>query len=771
MARMPACSSSHSIQEIDMHPPLRAETACLASEPPPNEARNGIRSTGTCMRRARRPIAHLTVIAAALAASWADAAETVELPAVTVSVGRGSSIEDMDVSTSVIPSDEIRRAPQTSTEQIVNRIPGVFALQQPAGQLHPTAQVFSIRGFGTTTNVNTLLLVDGVPLNDPYFRTIDWGQIPKESIERIEVIRGGGATSLWGNLAMGGIVNVVTREPQPGERRFAVSYGSHDSLSGDAAITLLASDRLRLGLDVGTAHSDGYDQTPSQYRNPAMGATRSEANNVQLTSIFTPSAASRYYLKASAHESQERGLVWNNTKNEWSNLRLVGGGSTRFDDASSINVSGWLGKAEMDTRNAGQNPAYSNLAPSLAVPYVSQIEAAKYRSGGGSVFYQTRLGAIKDVKLGFDLRRIEADDALDLYGPTAQTAAIAARGTHRFQGVFAQGTYRPASVPLDVTLGLREDFWQARGASVRGRILATGSTLDDAVADASYSRFDPRLGAKYYFDGGLALRGAVYRNFAAPGMNQMYRSFVSGTTYTATSPDLKPQTNRGREIGVDFVRGGLDAAFTLFDNRLDDFIDFAPLCTTAASCDPLIAGTGLAAGSVTRVSQYVNAGSAVFRGAELLLKIQAGPSLRLDAGVTRTDAYLTRSSYTTPAATPPAPVRKQIGQIPRWMATLGATWLASAQWTWVAQLKAFPDYWNNTAHTQRNDGAVLLDLGASYRLSRHLELWASVQNLGDRRYYDQGLTYTTIEGSTVSTGSIPALGLPRILSAGMRAAF
>ena len=40
-------------------------------------------------------------------------------------------------------------------------------------------------------------MMDGVPINDPFFRTVDWTQISKNNIERVEVIRGGGATSLW----------------------------------------------------------------------------------------------------------------------------------------------------------------------------------------------------------------------------------------------------------------------------------------------------------------------------------------------------------------------------------------------------------------------------------------------------------------------------------------------------------------------------------------------------------------------------------------------
>ena len=724
----------------------------------------------------RQPASRVAPLLAQLLAllSWTAAADEPhdrQLPAVTVSAGRGSTLQDLDVSTTVIDREAVQRAPQTSIEQIVNRLPGVFALNQPTGQLHPTAQVFSIRGFGTTTNVNTLVMVDGVPVNDPYFRTVDWGQIPKESVERIEVIRGGGATSLWGNLAMGGVINIVTREPQPGERRISASYGSFGTSALDVAATVVSSDRLRIGLDLGVASSDGYRQVPAEFRNPRMSATDSRADNLALTAVYTPSSASKYYVRAITHRSQERGLVWDLARNEWDSHRIVAGGTTRLDDGGSVNLSGWYGRAGMDTTNAGQTPAFSIFTPLAGVPFVSQIEQARYRSAGGSAFYQRDFGRLVDLKVGLDVREIRADDALNLFNATSPTAAIVARGEHRFQGVFAQGTWRPDTIPLDVTLGLRQDYWQARNAGVEGVILASGSTLSNPLSDTSYSRFDPRLGARYFVTPEVTIRAAAYRNFAAPGMNQMYRSFVSGTSYTATNPGLVPQTNFGKEIGLDYAKPGFDLAFTLFDNAMDNFIDFAPLCTSASACNPLVAGTGLAANSVTRVNRYVNAGSAVFRGAELLGRYEVDEALQLTGGFTRTQAYLTRSAYTTPAATPPDPVGKQIGQVPPWTLTLGATWRAAPALTVSAQLKSFPSYWNNTAHTQRNDGATLIDVGASYRTAKSFELGGSGQNLTNRRHYDQGLTYTTIEGSTVSGSGIPALGIPRWVTVGVRATF
>ena len=135
----------------------------------------------------------------------------ISLPPVTVSAGRGSDLEKLDVSTTVLTRAQVQAMPETGVDQIVNRIPGIWTFTVPTGQLHPTGQPVSIRGFGSSTTINTLVMVDGVPINDPYFRTVDWSRISKGSVERIEVIRGGGATSLWGNMAMGGVINIITR--------------------------------------------------------------------------------------------------------------------------------------------------------------------------------------------------------------------------------------------------------------------------------------------------------------------------------------------------------------------------------------------------------------------------------------------------------------------------------------------------------------------------------------------------------------------------------
>lgn len=700
---------------------------------------------------------------------YAEEVQVTDLPAVTVTAGRGSSLDKMDVDTTVITREQVQQSPETSVEQILNKIPGVFSPQVPANQIHPTGEVFSIRGFGTSTNINTLVMVDGVPVNDPYFRILNWGQIPKDTIERIEVIRGGGASSMWGNLAMGGIVNIVLRKPAADETRLNISYGSFNTRTLGVAQTLLSTDEWKVGVNLNGTKSDGYNQTPAQFRNPNMVPTASQSGNMLVSAYYTPNQDSQYYLKASGSRTQEKGLVWNDTANAWSTYQMTGGGSTRFDRGGSVNMNGWLNKGEMDTQNAalqnaGSPYTFNILNPTVGTPYVSQIEQAKYNSAGGSAFYQNDYGSLKEVKMGIDMRAITANDNLNFYTNTGAASNILVQGEHRFQGLFAQGTYRPDTIPLDITIGLREDFFQTVNASLSGKLTGT-------MANTSYRQFDPRIGAKYYFESGLDIRAAWYKNFAAPGMNQMYRSFGSGTSFTLPNTGLTPQSNIGQEIGLDYKQPGLDLAFTVFNNKLSNYIDYSSTCTTLAACATLATQVGLP--GLTSGRQYLNVGNAVIKGAELIGDWQASETLQLNGGITRTIAYLTSSAYANSVGATPAPdpVNVQLGQVPGWIATLGPTWQATSSLKLTLMIKRFPAYWNNTAHTQLNGSATLADIGFTYKVSKTINAYGSIQNLGNQHYYDSGLTTTTMNGTTLSTSGIPALGMPHNATLGLRASF
>jgi outer membrane receptor protein involved in Fe transport len=686
----------------------------------------------------------------------------VNLPPITVSAGRGSALDKLDVSTTLMTREQIQALPETGVDQIVNRIPGVWLPNIPTGQLHPTAQPVNIRGFGTSTTINTLVMVDGVPINDPYFRTVNWSAIPKNSVERIEVIRGGGATSLWGNMAMGGVINIVTREPVKTGASADISYGSYNTANAEVAGSAIVNDNVKIGMSYNHGQSAGYNLTPAQYQNVNLVPTASKADNVAASVFLTPSDKLKLFAKAYWNRTYEDGLVWTFAHNNWSTWRLLLGGSYQIDDKSSINASGWVAGGSFGTINVASG-AYTLNNINATNQFVSQIEASPSADQGGSIFYEASFGPLRDVKIGVDGRRTLITDYNSLYASAvANPTTFVTNGEHRFQGVFGQGTFRFTGVPVDITVGVRGDFWQALNASV----LTQNSSTLNVVPNTSAASFDPRVGLKFYASDEVTVRGAIYRNFSAPGMNQMYRSFASGTSLTATNPNLQPMTNFGQEVGLDFEWKGFALSGTYFNNNLNNFIDFVTVCNTNPVCAaPFITAAGLSP-AFTTIRQYQNVGNATFQGFELIATWQPFEQLRLMGSFTNTVAYLTSS-------TNPALVRTgvQLGQVPSYMFTAGVEWRPIEALVLTASMKSFPQYWADTGHTQLNDGATLIDLGVRWSPAKDVDVYGSIQNLTNVQYLASGYSLTSFEGSTVNASAIPQLGMPLTAIAGLRVRF
>src|SRR5207253_1997315 len=155
----------------------------------------------------RVPMQKLLVSAAGLGAfGIAAPALAQEAPAgsqtIIVTATRSARpITDIPESVSVVDSLQIEGTPAKTLDDVLRREPSVDLPLASAYQVHPTALNVSMRGLG---GIRALVLLDGVPLNDPFFGYLQWSQVPLETIDRVEIVRGGGAT-LWGNYAMGGV--------------------------------------------------------------------------------------------------------------------------------------------------------------------------------------------------------------------------------------------------------------------------------------------------------------------------------------------------------------------------------------------------------------------------------------------------------------------------------------------------------------------------------------------------------------------------------------
>jgi iron complex outermembrane receptor protein len=166
-------------------------------------------------------------LAAALVPGLAFAAdETVssaQLPPMVIT--RATNLKaPTPASVAVIDREQIERSAASNLLDVLRSQAGL-QIRDTMGDGNRAA--LSLRGFGENAPNNTLVLVDGRRLNQPTLSSADLNSVPLANIERIEIIRGAG-TVLYGDQAVGGVINIITRTPSSNEAYIEASRGSHD---------------------------------------------------------------------------------------------------------------------------------------------------------------------------------------------------------------------------------------------------------------------------------------------------------------------------------------------------------------------------------------------------------------------------------------------------------------------------------------------------------------------------------------------------------------
>src|SRR4051794_4154458 len=161
------------------------------------------------------------------------------LDSVTVTPVRTEQrLADVPASINIIDRQTIERSPAVVSDDVLRLVP-TFSLFRRTSSLssHPTAQGVSLRGIGPSGVSRTLVLYDGVPFNDPFGGWVYWTRVPLDSLERIEVVDNSGS-SLYGNYAMGGVINLMTAPAARRTVEVRSQYGNRESPKVD----LTASD-------------------------------------------------------------------------------------------------------------------------------------------------------------------------------------------------------------------------------------------------------------------------------------------------------------------------------------------------------------------------------------------------------------------------------------------------------------------------------------------------------------------------------------------------
>jgi outer membrane receptor protein involved in Fe transport len=617
-------------------------------------------------------------------------------------------------------------------DEALRQVPAVSLFRRTTSlSANPTTQGISLRAIAPSGAGRTLVTLDGAPLNDPFGGWVIWSQVPPESLQAVDLVRGGGAGP-WGAGALTGVVRLVERDRgvvvdlsagEDGARRAVVSGGT-------------AAGPLRVVVTAAAEDSDGY----LAVRGPRAGAADTPldyASRAAAVRLEAPGPmGSVLAARAGVYdEARGGGLEGAGSAVQGTLLSLA---MARAPETRRPGFRALVWRHESDLTNRFVAVAADRSAAS---PAAEQFGSPA--TGWGATVAGRWRGNAWEAEAGIDARRYEGEtrELFRNLGAGFSRGRVAG-GESGVTGAYLDASWRRG--PWLVVGGVRADRWTAEGGFRTERDLNGGAILLDLrPEDRSGEVVTGRAAVRREVGEGGALRLAAYSSFRPPSLNELHRPFRVGNDITEANAALEPERLEGVELGLE-GEGPLRWSATVFATRLID-----PITNVTIGQGP---GTFPVAGFVPAggvLRQRQNAGRIEAVGVELSAARDVGP-VSLRGAVSATDAEVDGGTA-APQLTGLRPA-----QAPVWSATFGADWRAAGRLTLSLDGRYESRRFEDDLNSRILDGAATLDARVRYRLSDAADLWAAVDNLLDA------------EVETGETGDgIESLAPPRTLRVGL----
>ena len=663
-----------------------------------------------------RTVAALVVTAALLAPGSGARAQgfQVVLPTIDVSSSRqGGAI--VGTSSSVITAEDIRQSAAQDLPQILSQQAGI-QIQHIGAGVNGARDVVDLRGFGASATSNVLVLVNGRRFNDFDLQGFDFSSIPLNSIARIEITRGNPGAVLYGDGAVGGVINIVTKNGVGAKPNARVegSFGSFRDREGRVSAAG-SSGPFSAAFNGVTIRTDGYRENSQLRQNGFNGDLR-----------YTATDGSVYFNVGA--DDQKLGLPGGRLVDPSAGIDQLAtdrrGAATPNDYANKQGQNYTLGVTRMLTpelelivdgslrRKAQQAELFYLGSPYNGVDTKLTTTSVTPRLK----FDGSALGTPTKILAGFDYYHTayNSDRAKDLvslpyhqYDIKQSTAGFYANGTF---------TVRPDT---DVTLGGRAQYNTLSARDTYDPTAPFGfGDAQGLPLDRNEWQWAAQLGAEHRFNVMFAVFGHVAHSFRVPNADERIGQAVAFNfpTPTPTNFDLKTQTSNEVEAGLRFRRDGFTLQSSVYDIELHDEVFYSPATGTNVNLDP------------TR-----------HWGVETSASWRVNDTVKLTGNVTYTRAIFREGQF----------AGSDIPLISRWTGNVGLTWN-------ILDKRIVYDAMLRYAGERRldNDSANVQPLIPAYttvdmRIGGEVKniTWSfAVQNVFNAMYYDYGIASTFTAG-------------------------
>ncbi len=496
--------------------------------------------------------ARLATLSLALAAAFPIHAQ-VQLPPSVVTASRvATPITDVIADVSVIDRETLDLAGQSSLRDLLSQLPGV---QMTTNGSYRSATGVFLRGASTS---QTLVLVNGVRVGSATSGGGSFENLPLSRIERVEVLRGA-ASALYGPDAVGGVIQIFTREPGESLQMDAHIGGGTDGQQQAGASVRGSGGAIGYSLGVSREKATGI----SVISNPASGSYNPDDDGFTSTSVDA---------KVTAKLSQEHALSISLLSSE-TDLQFDGTpfpnplGLTKLtsDPHSKLGIRNatvkwdaqWLAQWH-STLTAGTSDETS-LGDYFRMSDGAFGGSSKFNTSRRQVTWQNDIALDQDVLSVMLESRTENVDSSTAYTVTSRDVRSAL-----------------------VSYAFNRPVWNA--------LLVARN--DDNSQFGSFNNW--AMSGGYRVTDTLRAVASVGTSFQAPSFNQLYFPNFGNTA-------LVPQRNRATELGLKYAAGDLSMGAVVYNNDIQGFIDPA---TNAQSAVAVLRGVTMSAAAQSGDTRY-----------------------------------------------------------------------------------------------------------------------------------------------------------------------
>ncbi len=605
----------------------------------------------------------------------------------------------------VLSQNDLASTSALTIDGALDQVPG-FTLYLRLGSevANPTDQGVSLRGVGSNGASRALVLEDGIPLNDPFGGWIYWDRVATAAVQRMEVAEGG-VSNLYGSNAMGGVINIITRQADHSEVTLDTSYGNEST--PDASLWANTEwHNWGAQLQAEGFQTDGYILVPEDIRGAVDTPAGSSHTLATLTLDRQLSQRSRAFLTGTVFgEARKNGtpLQTNNTRlreldagwdwqsNRWGEFALRGYGEAQLYDQT-----------------------FSAIAASRQTETLTSLQRIPAQEAGYSVHWMRPWGAKQTWVAGVEGAQVRgASDGLN-YTAGRAASAVGPGGRQDINGVYAEDLIRPASRWI-ITLSARFDGWRNFDAlSTTLPLAPPGPVVVNHFAPRSESAFSPHASVLRQLTSSASVYASFYQAFRAPTLNELYRPYRVGDVLTLADNNLVAERLTGEEVGASYApfRDRLRMHATLFWNDIAQPVENVTLTTTPT----LI------------TDERQNLGSTTSRGAELEADTELRPSLILSGGYQFTDARVV--SF-------PGDIALQglfVPEVPRNVFTVQTRYTRNSLFTAALQGRYWGRQYSDDLNQYPLNPAFEMDASVSHSFKQHAEIYGAVENLTGERY-------------------------------------